>query len=66
MISPNQMVADLLIPESAVSPGIQTDEFLCPKNMLCTDDQCGAQENNAVISPRNAFCKTVSSFGAID
>ncbi|KAF1962964.1 hypothetical protein CC80DRAFT_434319 [Byssothecium circinans] len=58
-----QMVADIWVPKSAVSTDIKADEFVCPKDIFCIDDGCGAQEDDKEISARNAFCKTTKHRG---
>lgn len=61
-----QMVTDIWVPKSAVSTDIKTDEFVCPKHILCVDDECGAQEDDKEILERSAFCKTVSLLSILD
>ncbi|KAH5421018.1 hypothetical protein HBI46_082250 [Parastagonospora nodorum] len=58
-----QLVADIWIPKSAVSTDIKEDEFACPKDILCVDKECEAQEDNKEIPVRNAFCKTIKHRG---
>ncbi|KAH5350513.1 hypothetical protein HBI48_165330 [Parastagonospora nodorum] len=58
-----QLVADIWIPKSAVSTDIKEDEFACPKDILCIEDECGAQKDNEEIPVRNAFCKKTKHRG---
>ncbi|KAH5075895.1 hypothetical protein HBH95_126740 [Parastagonospora nodorum] len=62
-MSAGQLVADIWIPNSAVSTDIKEDEFACPKDILCVDEECGAQEDNKEIFVRNAFCKKTKHRG---
>jgi len=60
-MSAGQLLADIWIPKSAVSTDIKEDEFACPKDILCVDEECEAQQDNQEVAVRNAFCKTVRS-----
>lgn len=54
------VVEQLWMPKSSVSYDTKEDEFACPQDILCVDQECGAQEDNKKILPRNSFCKKVS------
>jgi hypothetical protein len=55
-----ELALELWAPQNAVSTDIKEDEIACPRDIICIEDECGAQRDNVELEPHKAFCKKVS------
>ncbi|KAF2635433.1 hypothetical protein P280DRAFT_411647 [Massarina eburnea CBS 473.64] len=53
-----EMALEIWVPQTAVKTDLKEGDFLCPTDLLCTSEDCGAQEDDEEILERNAICKT--------
>lgn len=60
VMNAGKMAFEIWVPKSSVAPETKEDEFDCPEEILCIDDDCGAQEDDKYIQRHETFCKNVS------
>ncbi|KAF2006485.1 hypothetical protein P154DRAFT_481232 [Amniculicola lignicola CBS 123094] len=55
---------EIWIPKDQLASELKEEDFACPKDLICIDESCGAQEENKRIAHRDAVCKEGTKYAA--